>query len=180
MKPFKDSQGRDWEITVNVGTLKRVKAIMEADILDIGPTFERLMVDPIFLVDVLWGLCKPQAESKHGITEEDFGAAFSGDAISRARTALAMEIRDFFPSPEERSAAQAAMIKAKSLRDLLREKMSEAIRETDETDLVTKVMAAAKREMEKELQQILGDSSTGSPESPVSTPAPSRSGNSTG
>lgn len=179
MKIFKDSAGRDWAIIINVGTVKRVRAMMDADLLDIGSTFERLMVDPVFLVDVLWCVCKPQAESKQNppVSEEDFGASFRGDVISQARQALMPEIRDFFPTPEEREAADVAMQKGNTLRALIRDQMVAMIRKTDNQAIAAKIVEEAKEELER----IFGNSPTDSPESSgESIPTDTPSGNLTG
>jgi len=48
-------------------------------------------------VDVLYAICKPDAD-KQGVTDEEFGEAMAGDAIEQATEALLDEIVDFFPS----------------------------------------------------------------------------------
>ena len=107
MKSFSDNKGRTWTLEVNVATVKRVRGLCKVDLNSIveldknnrpsAELLERLSSDPVLLVDVLFAVCKPQAD-KLGITDEDFGESMAGDAIENATTALLEEIIDFFPA----------------------------------------------------------------------------------
>jgi len=107
MKSFTDNKGRTWTLEVTVATVKRVRGLCKVDLNSIveldknnrpsAELLERLSSDPVLLVDVLYAVCKPQAD-KLGITDEDFGEAMAGDAIEQATTALLEEIIDFFPA----------------------------------------------------------------------------------
>ena len=107
MKTFTDNTGRTWTLSVTVGTIKRVRALCGVDLANIiGKTpnvglLERLASDPVLLVDVLFAVCKPEADAK-GITDEEFGRAMAGDAIELAATALLDEIIDFFPEAKRK------------------------------------------------------------------------------
>ena len=111
MKSFTDNTGRTWTLAVNVGTIKRVRALCDVNLaniitIDSGTTpkvdlLERLGSDPVLLVDVLYAAIKPEADAK-GVTDEDFGRAMAGDAIEMATTALLDEIIDFFPETKRR------------------------------------------------------------------------------
>ena len=111
MKTFTDNTGRTWTLSVTVGTIKRVRALCGVDLANIitmesGKTpnvglLERLAADPVLLVDVLFAVCKPEADAK-GITDEEFGRAMAGDAIELAATALLDEIIDFFPEAKRK------------------------------------------------------------------------------
>lgn len=106
MKSFTDNKGRTWTLEVTVATVKRVRALCRVELNSIveldknnkpsAELLERLSSDPVLLVDVLYAVCKPQAD-KLGITDEDFGEAMAGDAIEHATTALLEEVIDFFP-----------------------------------------------------------------------------------
>ena len=106
MKSFTDNKGRAWEIVVTVATVKRVRGLCKVDLNSIveldknnkpsAELLERLSSDPVLLVDVLYAICKPQAD-KLGVSDEDFGEAMAGDAIEHATTALLEEVIDFFP-----------------------------------------------------------------------------------
>ncbi len=111
MKSFTDNTGRAWIITVTVGTIKRVRALCGIDLANIitmepgrNPKvdlLERLASDPVLLVDVLYSVCKEEADSK-GVSDEEFGRGMAGDAIELASAALLDEIIDFFPETKRK------------------------------------------------------------------------------
>jgi hypothetical protein len=99
MKKFTDCAGRSWVVAINVDAIKRVRAagvdlmsIIEAD----GKLIGQLTTDPVILVDVIYLVCKPQADSLK-VTDEDFGRAMAGDALDGATDALLEELIAFFP-----------------------------------------------------------------------------------
>ncbi len=106
MKSFSDNIGRSWIINVNVGTIKRVRALCNVDLANIisiengavpkVDLLEKLASDPVLLVDVLYAICKEEAD-KLNISDEDFGRSMAGDSIEHATTALLDEVIDFFP-----------------------------------------------------------------------------------
>lgn len=106
MKTFSDNTGRSWTISVTVGTIKRVRALCGVDLANIitlepgkNPQvalLERLAADPVLLVDVLYAVCKPEADTKN-VSDEEFGRSMAGDAIELATVALLDEVIDFFP-----------------------------------------------------------------------------------
>ena len=106
MKYFKDNQNRNWTIVVNVATVKRVRSLLDINLLDVVKLdeknrpnvdlLEQLASDPVLLCDVIYCICKPEADAQN-ISDEDFGTAMGGDAIEHATTALLEELVDFFP-----------------------------------------------------------------------------------
>lgn len=106
MKSFLDNAGRTWTLAVNVAAIKRVRALCDVDLTKIveldaqgrpsAELLERLANDPVLLVDVLYAVCKPEADA-NGVTDEAFGGAMVGDAIEHATSALLDEVVDFFP-----------------------------------------------------------------------------------
>ncbi len=110
MQAFEDSSGNSWEIVVNVTAVKRVRAALEVDLLDIvgGDLVKKLSTDPVLLCDILATLCKPQIE-KAGKTEEDFGEGLAGDAIDRATKALLEELINFSQRPADRANLRKAL-----------------------------------------------------------------------
>lgn len=111
MKSFTDNAGRTWTLVVNVGAIKRVRSLCGVNILDIikldddnkpdAGLLEQLSGDPVLLVDVLYAVCKEEAD-KMSVSDEDFGRAMSGDSIDSATRALLQEIVDFFPEAKRR------------------------------------------------------------------------------
>ena len=114
MHGFRDCHGRQWSIRVDVGAVKRVRSALGVDLMQVAErktadggrepgVLERLASDPVLLVDVIYVLCRDQAQSA-GVTDEQFGAAMAGDALEGAVTAMLGAIVDFFPNPRERAA----------------------------------------------------------------------------
>lgn len=110
MRTFKDTAGRDWTISINVATVKRLRDVLQVDLMDVieGDLLRRLYSDPILLVDVVYVLVKPQADEL-GVTDEQFGAAMGGDSIEFATKAMVEEIVDFFPNRRDRERAKKVL-----------------------------------------------------------------------
>ena len=115
MKTFNDATGRVWTLAINVDAIKRVKSLVSVDLLDAvnGKLLEKLVSDPILLCDVLYSLCKPQADAS-GVSDSDFGRSMAGDVIDLATQAFMEELVDFFPS-RRRTVLQKALAKLKNL-----------------------------------------------------------------
>jgi len=161
MRAFKDNSGRDWSIAVNTSAIKRIRAELDVDLMDVveGDLLRRLYADPILLVDVIYVACKPQADEA-GVTDEQFGEAMAGDAIDRATAALVEELVDFFPNRRDRERARRVLAKVEATVERIQDVMD---------------LKADSPALQKQLDQIVesvGASFIGSPESPASTPAP--------
>jgi len=104
MKTFNDNAGRTWTVAINVDAIKRVKGLLDVNLLEIveGTLIEKLIRDPVLLCDVIYAVCKPQADEQ-GVSDEDFGRAMAGDAIEHATTALLEELVGFSPNPRDRA-----------------------------------------------------------------------------
>lgn len=130
MGVFKDTQGRTWEVKVNIASVKRVREHLDADILNFESAIQRILSDPVFLVDVLYVVCKPQADSL-GVSDVSFGEAFGGDVLACAKKALIEGIRDFFPTPEEREALEVAIQDGMALETAWRRRIINTIKSRD-------------------------------------------------
>ncbi len=157
MKTFKDNAGRTWTIAVNVDAVKRVRDLLNEDLLDVENVLKRLMVDPILLCDVIYCVCKPQADAEQ-IADVQFAQAMAGDAIAHAKTALVEEIVNFSPDPRDRENLGLAVEKFNAMADRARELIKAKLQSK-----------ALSREIEAALSAV-GVSFTNSPESSVSTP----------
>jgi len=158
MKTFKDNAGRTWTVGVDVAAIKRVRSLLDVDLMGAveGKLLERLVSDPVLLCDVIYCVCKPEADSR-GVSDEDFGRAMAGDAIEHATTALLEELVDFFPQARRRLLRKALA----KLRNLEARVLEVAEMKLDGPEL--------EAEMEAALRE-LGGSSGSSPESSGSTP----------
>jgi len=116
MRSFKDNADRTWTITLNVYAVKKVRDLLQVDLLDLSDSggdeakpdnglLYRLIADPVLLVDVLYVICQDQADGAN-VTDEQFGRAMAGDVIDAATRAFLEELADFTPSPRDRARAR--------------------------------------------------------------------------
>lgn len=108
MRSFKDNKGRTWEISLNVLQMKRIRARLGVDLVNVitldkdgavkVDLVDRIANDPCLLVDILWVLVEEQAK-KANVSDAEFGEALAGDAISEATKVFLDELVDFFPAP---------------------------------------------------------------------------------
>lgn len=107
MKQFLDNAGRTWTIAINVDAIKRVKGVLGINLLEVveGTLIEKLIRDPVLLCDIVYAVCKPEADERN-VNDEDFGRAMASDAIEHATHALLDELVLFSPSPKDRANLQ--------------------------------------------------------------------------
>jgi len=139
MHTFNDTLGRTWSLTINVDVIRRVRSLLNINLLDAvdGKLFERLVSDPVVLCDILFAICQPEAQAKN-VSDEDFGRALGGDVLDCATTALLEELVDFFPSGK-RTVFRKALDKLKTLEGLA---LEVATRRLESTELEQKLTAA--------------------------------------
>ena len=170
MKTFTDNAARAWTIQVNVDALKRVKSLLDGvDLMEAvdGKLLQRMLDEPVLLCDVIYALCKPQADAA-GVTDEDFGRAMAGDAIDNATQALLEELVDFFPQ-RRRALLTKVLDKLKKLDSLALATVTDRIEKID----LDKVMSNAVAQLDNDLSALLAGKPSGpAPASSASTPAP--------
>lgn len=106
MRTFRDSTGRMWSVALNVHEMRRIRAALGIDLVNVisldskggvkVDLIDRIANDPCLLADILWVVCEAEAKAE-GITDADFGARLAGDPIDDATRALLDELVDFFP-----------------------------------------------------------------------------------
>jgi hypothetical protein len=99
MKVWKDAVGREWSLTLNVRTVKQVRDEIRIDLTQTEKSLPLVMDDPVALGDILWVLCRKQAEER-GINQDQFLEALKGEALDEARTQFVEEWVSFFPPSE--------------------------------------------------------------------------------
>jgi hypothetical protein len=165
MHSFKDNADRTWTIAINVTAMKRVRGLVGVDLyklVDNGfKALGELFGDPVKLVDVIYCLCKDEADAK-SISDEDFGRAMAGDAITLATDAFVEELIDFFPDPKARNSLRKIMSESRKVRDKL---------------LANAEAMAQKIDAEREANKLMRSFGI-VPESSESIPAPSPSASS--
>jgi hypothetical protein len=165
MHTFNDNAGRTWVIAINVAAIKRVQGLLKVNLYKLlDDNFKglgELLGDIIQLVDVLYCLCKEEAEARK-VSDEDFGRALAGDAITLATDAFLEELIDFFPEARARSSLRKIVAESRKVRDRLLGRAEKVLEGFD---------------ADREANRLLRSFGI-APESSASTPAPSPSGNS--
>lgn len=168
---WQDREGRKWPTTISVTTIARVKEATGVNLLEIveGKLLPRFLDDPLLLVDVLYVVCKPQADER-SVSKDAFGDLFVGDVTVEAVQSLVRGLLDFFPS--DRRAMIERLWKATERAQGEAVKMA-----TDKLNspLIDQALTGAIRKASNEIDQQLrqfGEASTNSPESSASTLAP--------
>lgn len=141
MRKFNDEQGRTWVVAISVDTIKRVRRELDIDLLDNtdGKLVHRLLADEVLLGDVIYAVCKPEAE-KLGISQDDFDRAMLGDAIEHAVGALLAGITDFCRSQTRRANLKNMINKTRSAMDLAEAVIGEKIEAIDVDAIVNQAM----------------------------------------
>jgi hypothetical protein len=162
---FRDNAGRAWAVAINVAAVKRVRGLVGVDLyklVDDGfKPLAALVADPVQLADVLYCLCKDEADAK-SVSDEDFGRALAGDAITLAADAFVEELIDFFPDARARASLTKVLAAGRKVRDKLLDHAETVIEGLDTDAEARKLIASFGK----------------SPASSASTPAPSPSANS--
>lgn len=165
MHSFQDNAGRTWTVAINVAAVKRVRGLVHIDLyklIDDGfKPLAALVADPVQLADVLYCLCQDEADAKN-VSDEDFGRALAGDAITLAADAFVEELIDFFPDARARASLTKVLAAGRKVRDRLLDHAETVIETLDPETEASKLIAS------------FGNS----PASSASTPAPSPSANS--
>lgn len=153
MHVFTDGTGRTWEIALTIAAAKRVRDLVDVNLLELDrgkpPLLTRLGLDVILLCDVIFALIKPQADPL-GVSDSDFAGALGGDVILAAQNAFREELVDFFRKLSRIDLAKAI----EAQRQMINLAVQENEHRVDELDL------------EAEMEAALGSSSTDSPPSP--------------
>lgn len=162
MHSFKDNGGRAWVLSIHVAAVKRVRALLGVDLYSlVDDRFEglsKLLGDPVALVDVLYVLCRDEAE-KLGVSDEDFGRGMGGDAIQHAADAFLEELADFFPDPRVRAGLRKVIGASRTVKDRMLDRLEATLDAIDP----------------EAVARTLSGSHGSAPASSASTRAPSRS-----
>jgi len=133
MQSFKDSTGRAWNLSIDVGAVKRIRDLLKVDLMDAISDSGRLLMkldgDPCLLVDIIYVLCKPEADAAN-ITDEDFGRAMIGDVIDSATAAFLEELANFFPG-RRRTLLKKAVSKVNQAQNMAADRAEKALDEMD-------------------------------------------------
>lgn len=123
MESFKDKNGKNWIIEINVGSARRVKAECGIDLLNAvtvnseginTSVLDSIGSDAYMLVNVILSLCRKQIDEQN-ITDEDFLSCFDGETIQSATDSVIKEIINF-SQPSKRKMLSLIYTKVKGFR----------------------------------------------------------------
>lgn len=177
MKTFRDAEGREWTVSVDFTSLKRIRGMMGLALGESADNpahfVDRMLSDPEFSANVLYCACKPECDQR-GVSDEGFGRALRGDLLDAAIEQFLADFVDFFPR-SQRVALAIVNDKGRRLRqagiDLVMERANDPAMEAA---LVAKI----RTDIDQRLKRLLdgGSGGTNSPGSPASDPTAAPSG----
>lgn len=115
MGSFRTTDGAEWVVAVNVGTIKRVREQANVNLLALvgsPAAVADVFSDDVRLAEVIAAVVKPQLD-KAGKSADDFFSSIDGTVVEQAAEALLREIANFFQEPR-RTVLLAAMDKAQA------------------------------------------------------------------
>jgi len=161
MKTFKDNEGREWMVDINVSVLKNIRDVLNIDLMEAvdGQLVTKIADDPALLCDILFLIVAEQTE-KRAVTDEAFGRSLAGDAIDHATTAFLEELVDFFPKLRRRP-LKTVMEKVKKHESAVMDYMETTVSEINVDEAIQKALKS-------------GPSFMNSPDKSALTPDPSK------
>ena len=164
MQKFIDRRGRVWIVDIDNTTLRRVKALTDVRLLDAveGDLVTQLSSDPLLLGDVLFAICKPQADQQD-VDDESFAEGLAGDSIDEACKALVDALVAYFPESRRRLLRKAA----DKQKQIEKRGLAAIEKRLDDPNLVDRIVEDLERKL---AVPKLNDSLSDSPESSESTP----------
>jgi len=162
MKTFKDNAGKTWNIQVNVDAVKRVRSLLDVDLMNAveGELLQQIGNDPCLLCDIIFCICKPQADAE-GVSDVDFGQAMAGDCIEHATDAFLEELINFFPLAKRR-----LLMKVQEKTNLLIQKVMDLAEEKLDDPKLEEMMEAALRDAGNSFGNLQGQSGSTPDRSP--------------
>lgn len=172
MRSFIDILGDEWNISINLGEMRRMEERAKFYNLGVAVTAPEDVItriqDPFALADLLFVAVEPQAEER-GIGSKEFGFRLAGDVIAAAKKAFTEEYADFFPNESQRAKVRAL---AKSADRIGQEVLSRSIdrRETALDEIKDRVIREIEELTDKAVSGVGSGNSAASSASSESTP----------
>lgn len=165
MKSVKDDDGVTWDIEVDFGAIKRIRSSLGIDLAGNVEDVLASLTDPIQMIDVLYVICRKQANDR-SLTDEGFGRRMES-CCKEAREALCDEVRDFIhrtADAERATLFETARKRSDQATRSLVKQMQEQAEAMDPDKVAAEIMDA-----------ILNSGSTRSPDGSTLIPTPSSS-----
>lgn len=132
---YKNKNGREFRINLNIASAKRVRQELGIDLAKIFANefaaFIELLSDPISVCDVCYLL-----SNVDGMTDEDFGSQMDGDCIESASRALMEALIDFFPNPQMRGNLRTIIEKSDHATRLMTQSIEQKLHDLDASQLI--------------------------------------------
>ena len=145
MAKFTDKTGQEWSVAITAAELRRVKQLLgiKLDQAVHDDTPANIEGDAALAVDVVYLLCKPQADERK-IGDEDFGRLLDEDAFVKAKDALWEALAEFYPTgaPER----EVIGSRVRLYRQIIAEGLERAVKVLRDLD-PTAVVDAAERQL---------------------------------
>jgi hypothetical protein len=121
---FKNADDVSFNVQITIKTIKDLRSVLNIDLLEgSGQVISTLADDPVLLADVLYIICKDQAEKKN-ISDENFGIGLRGQAIEDAVNAFIDSFINFSPPQKAalltRAMKKTAELKTEAMKDLVK------------------------------------------------------------
>jgi hypothetical protein len=138
-------------VSIDAPKIRRVREACKVDLADRqARQFEQLTGDPLLAGEVLWELCRSQAEAV-GIAPDAFQSLLSGDDGEQAGHALIEAIIDFFPT-RQRSLLREMLATENELADARHQAVQARL---SDAAMKEKRKAAAIADINAKLDQLL-------------------------
>lgn len=144
MRVIKDLKGRQWELQITVGTIKRVRSKLDMDLYNIGDEgfIKTIIDDPIKLIELFWVILEDEVE-KQEIDEAEFCKGWAGEVIEIATNLFIEELIEFFP-PKKRMPVEKMWKKLRSLEEKVYKKVEIEVENISEDDILDTAMEIMK------------------------------------
>ena len=154
MQTFKDTRGRAWNVEINCDTIERVKAAVDANLLDLADPESDLLREvnlfPPLLGRLLFPIIADQAAAMK-VDEQEFKRGLNGEVLSQATDALLGEIVLFFPK-HRRDLLSAVLDQNREVQEAGAKLAMERIRDPK---LKQQALEAMDREVSRQIQSAL-------------------------
>lgn len=156
---FTDKHNREWDLALNAPVLRDIRETYKINLtaLDSDP-LNQLEANPELLVDVLYLICKDQADAI-SVTSRDFGKGLK-PSLDEPIQALVNAIVNFFPAGK-RSAVQSALIAQQKASNKALEQLTQRLTSQETVDkIVKRAVEEGEKALQDHLTQVTGASST--------------------
>ena len=169
MHSFKDKNGTDWIIDLNLETIRFIEscnfgqALRKDDnyYIQMWPPqedlFTEIITNPAVAFGMIWCCCREQAAERNIKSEEEFARLFNGQAAQDSRLALYEELPDFFP--EMRTTLKALIDRYSRIHQIADQKLGKKATEMMSDEMLEKEVDKAIAKIQKDFEASLGEPS---------------------